>query len=212
MNRSSAGWLRNARLTVTLIVFPGSIRPSRTPFRSPGVTLRAARGFARAGAALAVSTVDPAMAMATSKLSVRWLSRMPPPKIARHHTEIALQLLGVTPPAQKTSLFYDGAHGPVRFVRRDSGLYRRSGSRPDWNQPSSTSVLGRTGVHLPGADGPEGWRPQTPLLISRSGVDSRSWSAPRAWNQPPADPQSARLLTKTRLSRAPRAAPVLRRK
>src|SRR2546428_5351860 len=108
MNRSSAGWLRNARLTVTLIVFPGSIRPSRTPFRSPGVTLRAARGFARAGAALAVSTVDPAMAMATSKLSVRWLSRMPPPKIARHHTEIALQLLGVTPPAQKPSLFYDG--------------------------------------------------------------------------------------------------------
>ena len=87
MKRSRAGQLRRARLTVTLIVFPGSTRPSRTAFGSPGVILRLARGFDRAGAALAVSTVDPAMAKATSKLTVRCLSLMPPPKIARHHTE-----------------------------------------------------------------------------------------------------------------------------
>src|SRR2546428_9381436 len=149
MKRSSAAWLRNAGLTVTFIAFPGSIRPSRTAFRSPGVTLRAARGFARAGAALAVSTVDPAMAMATSKLIVRWLSRMPPPKIARHHTEIALQLRGVTSPRTENKFVLRWGPGPVRSLRRDSGLYDRWSSGPDWDQPSSTSVLGRTGVHLP---------------------------------------------------------------
>src|SRR5207248_707569 len=90
MKRSRAARLRRARLTVTFISFRGSIRPSRTAFGSPGVTLRVARGFDRAGAALAVSTVDPPMATATSKLTVRCLSLMPPPKIARHHTEIAL--------------------------------------------------------------------------------------------------------------------------
>src|SRR2546422_10651530 len=106
MSGSGASGLRGPRPRVTFTAFPRSIRPSRTAFGSPGVTLRAARGFARADAALAVSTVDPAMAMATSKLIVRWLSRMPPPKIARHHTEIALQLLGLTPPLHRKQVCF----------------------------------------------------------------------------------------------------------
>src|SRR5207302_5338967 len=97
MKRSSAAWLRSVRLTVTFIVFPGSNRPSRTALGSPGVTLRLASAFDRAGAAFTLSTADPAMAMATTKLKVRCLSLMPPLKIAGHHTEIALRMRGPVP-------------------------------------------------------------------------------------------------------------------
>ncbi len=94
MKRSSAAWLRRARLTVTFMAFRGSIRPRRTAFGSPGVTLRVPRGFDRAGAAFTLSTADPAMAMATTTLTVRCPSLMPPRKIARNHTEIALPMQG----------------------------------------------------------------------------------------------------------------------
>src|SRR5438067_3095690 len=129
MKRSRAARLRRARLTVTFIFFRGSIRPSRTAFGSPGVTLRAARGFDRAGAALAVSTVDPPMAMATSKLTVRCLSLMPPPKIARHHTEIALppQDLGLQKQQAEEAQRLDGGLEPRRRWRREfaAGRQRR---------------------------------------------------------------------------------------